>query len=80
MTEAEDNIKLKDVVAEGDQVLLHAALVDPEARVPYLATAVWKYKEELSASPPAILRSKIHPDKIQIYRTVSTSSTVTVLR
>ena len=77
LTGAEDQLKLKDVVAEGDQVLLHAALVDPEARVPYLATAVWKHKEELSASPPAICRSKIHSDKIQIYRTVSTSSTVT---
>ena len=77
VTDAEDKLKLKDVVTEGDQVLLHAALVDPEARVPYLATAVWKHEEELSASPPAILRSKIHPDKIQIYRTVSTSSTVT---
>ena len=82
VTAARAGLKLAAVVSAGEKVLLHAALVTPDARVPYLATAVWKkedstfFSESQGSLPPAIPRSKVHQDKIKIYQTVSSSTTV----
>ena len=80
LTAARANLNLRSIVSVGEEVVLHAALVSPEAQVPYLATAVWKKVNSPFSpedSPRPILRSKIHQDKIRIYQTVSSSSTVT---
>ena len=78
-TAARSEIKLEDLVSVGSPVFFHAALVNAESRIPYLATAVWK--QEQSPFPddqcPVVLRQdQIHPDKIKIYNTVTSCSSV----
>ena len=79
-TAAKSTLKLQEVVSMGDKVCFHAALINVASAVPYLATSVWKYDSPVFSDQtnPAILhRDQIHPDKIKIYQTVTSCSTVT---
>ena len=42
VTAAKSELKLQEIVTKGDIVQYHAALVDSEQKISYLATAVWK--------------------------------------
>jgi len=79
-TAAKSNLKLQEVVSMGDKVCFHAALINVASVVPYLATSVWKFDPPVfvnQKSPVILHRDQIHPDKIKIYQTVSSCSTVT---
>jgi len=76
-TAAQSSKSLPGLVSVGDSVLLHAALVQSSSQIPYLATAVWKDNPSpfpADKCPVAVMREKIHPDKIRIYEMVSRCS------
>ena len=72
VTAAKSELKLKEIVTKGDIVHYHAALINCEQKIPYLATAVWKGEID-HRFPPSLTIEQIHPDKIQIYQTVCLS-------
>ena len=74
VTAAKSELKLQEIVTIGDIVHYHAALVNSEQKIPYLATAVWKGEMDSQKKFPAPLSfEQIHPDKINIFKTVCLS-------
>jgi len=68
------NKSLPTVASIGNAVMFHAALVQPSADIPYLATAVWFASSSPfpeGKCPVSIKKEKIHPEKVRIYETVS---------
>ena len=76
-TAAKNSLKLGNVVSLGELVCFHGALVNPWSTLPYLATSVWTEESiQGDQAPIPINRDKIHPDKIKVYQTVSSSPTI----
>ena len=74
VTAAKSELKLQEIVTKGDIVQYHAALVDSEQKISYLATAVWKGDMvNQKRFPPSLSFEQIHPDKINIFKTVCLS-------
>ena len=69
---------LSSMLKLGDPVMFHAVLVHSSSEPHYLATAVWKMVEGSpifgdGLAPVAIRRDAIHRDKIEIFKTVTSS-------
>lgn len=65
--------KLGQVVRVGDKVVCHAALLNQNAKIKYLASSVWPANDDnfsLRNRPRAIKKENIHKDKINIYNVV----------
>ena len=75
VTAAKSELKLQEIVIKGEIVQFHAALVNSEHKIPYLATAVWKGEmdNQTLRLPPLLSFEQIHPDKINIFKTVCLS-------
>ncbi len=69
--------RLDNVVRVGDSVMVHACLIQKDAKVPFLATAVWLRQNptllDPNLQPAAISLEKITPEKIGIYQAVLAS-------
>ena len=74
VTAAKSELKLQEIVTKGDLVQYHAALINSEQKIPYLATSVWKGDMDNQKRFPSPLSfEQIHPDKINIFKTVCLS-------